>query len=615
MAQDNYCFQVNLAGMLDILSNHLYKTADVFLRELMQNGVDAVTRRKVIDPDFQQGRLDIELMPGRKLVFTDNGSGLTKTEIHEFLSVIGQSSKQQLENGLIPENYIGRFGIGLLSCFMVSDAIVVETRAFGEEEAHRWTGLPDGTYHIEAIERESTGTSIILEAKTGCEEYFDQEKIGELVRFYGIMLPVPVYLNDLVRPLNQLPGDIRTMGRGQLLAVGEWLFEEDFLDVIPIHTRHLDGAAYVLAYKTDMMVREGHRIFLKRMLLTEQGRPLLPEWSFFLKCFLNTDSLRPTASRENFYEDEVLKEAQQEFSEAVKTYFRRLSVEQPQILQNIVGVHLDAIKNMAVWDDEMFELFIDHLLFETSEGEMSGAQLCRLDSAMFVSEVARFKQLSSLFVAQNRILICTGYMNDDALVRKMVSLRGARFEQLLEENIEGILLELPQEEAAKYEIVIHRLSRALKRFDCKVDLRRFFPVDLPAMYYMSDDVKFLRRVQSAQEGSRGIFSEALASLLAGNEEKPLATLYLNENNTLIQRLLTEQNEKLLQSIIRLLYVQALVVGGQQLHKPELQSFGEELLYLIEAPYAQSGSGMGLPQENGRKAVWDKKGEKDEQKDL
>ena len=105
-----YHFQVNLGGMLDILSNHLYKTAEVFLRELMQNGVDAITLRRKKEPDWNYGKLFIQLVPGHELVFTDNGAGLTEEEIHHFLAVIGQSSKHDLAGGKIPEDFIGRFG-------------------------------------------------------------------------------------------------------------------------------------------------------------------------------------------------------------------------------------------------------------------------------------------------------------------------------------------------------------------------------------------------------------------------------------------------------------------------------------------------------------------------
>lgn len=125
MMSDIYHFQVNLGGMLDVLSNHLYKSPDVFLRELLQNGVDAVTLRQKEQPGWNGGRLTIAVEPGRRLIFRDNGAGLSEEGIHRFLAVIGQSSKTELVNGKLPEDYIGRFGIGLLSCFMVSDSIVV----------------------------------------------------------------------------------------------------------------------------------------------------------------------------------------------------------------------------------------------------------------------------------------------------------------------------------------------------------------------------------------------------------------------------------------------------------------------------------------------------------
>ena len=86
MAEEELYFQVNLGGMLDILSNHLYTSADVFLRELLQNGVDAITLRRQKCPGWKGGCIHIRLVPGKKMVFTDNGAGLTREEINRFLS-------------------------------------------------------------------------------------------------------------------------------------------------------------------------------------------------------------------------------------------------------------------------------------------------------------------------------------------------------------------------------------------------------------------------------------------------------------------------------------------------------------------------------------------------
>ncbi|MCI8477809.1 MAG: HSP90 family protein, partial [Oscillospiraceae bacterium] len=125
---ESYHFQVNLGGILDVLSNHLYKRPDVFLRELLQNGVDAITLRQKREPTWHRGRITISVTPGHRLIFYDNGAGLDEGEIHRCLAVIGQSSKTALVTGTLPEDYIGRFGIGLLACVLVSDSIVVHTR-------------------------------------------------------------------------------------------------------------------------------------------------------------------------------------------------------------------------------------------------------------------------------------------------------------------------------------------------------------------------------------------------------------------------------------------------------------------------------------------------------
>lgn len=587
-------FQVNLGGILDILSNHLYKTPDVFLRELLQNGADAIALRKKKDSGWDKGAIHIKCVPGKKIIFSDNGAGLTKEEIHQFLSVIGESSKHDLLGGQVLEDYIGRFGIGLLSCFMVSDSIVVHTRSSDSGKAYVWEGRPDGTYTLNksggsaGTDKKGSknkeipvGTSVTLQAKKGCEDYYQERTITELVQYYGLLLPVPVYLNGITDPLNYIPADFTKIGRGKLLSLGEWLFEESFLDAIPVETEHLSGAAYILPYKTEPAVKNGHRIYLKNMLLTDQGAPLLPEWAFFLRCFFNTTGLRPTASRESFYEDHDLEVARQEFADVVKQHMIWLSENNVQILQKIVSVHYDAIKSLAVWDDEIFGLFIEYLPFVTSEGKMTGAALRQAGEAVYIGEVSRFEQLKPIFAAQNRLLICSGYDLDSQLIPKFASLYDLPITALHEEDLGGVLKEIPEEDYRRAKEMLQLFSESLEEFDCRADLRYFQPVDLPALYYFSDEVEFVRRVQGARESSHGVFSEALASLLSGAAEKTLAVLYLNCHNPLVQRLLHMENKDLLKSVARVLYIQALATGGHSLHHGELKALSEELLYLVE----------------------------------
>lgn len=578
---DTYHFQVNLGGMLDVLSNHLYKSPDVFLRELLQNGADAVTMRKKGEPGWSDGRITIAVEPGTCLMFRDNGAGLSEEGIHRFLAVIGQSSKTELVNGKIPEDYIGRFGIGLLSCFMVSDSIVIHTRPAGGGKAHVWTGLPDGTYTLEPLDDCPVGMTVILKAKPGMEQYFQVGKVEELVRYYGLVLPVPVYLAGNPEPLNKIPADFSGINRSQLLSFGQWLFEEEFLEAIPIQTAHISGVAYVIPYRTAPSAKGKHRIYLKHMLLTECGDTILPPWAFFLQCFFDTRGLRPTASREDFYEDGELAAAREEFAAAVRSHLVRLSGESPEYLKTIISVHAEAIKALAVWDKELFHLFIDYLAFETSEGLMTGAALKRAGEAVWVNNVLTFKQLKPIFMAQGRLLICTGYTSDHELIQAMVSHFELPIRPLHADSMFESLEDITAAERMWGTELIRAADQILRPFECQVQLRRFLPVDLPVLYTMSDEVQFLQQIQSAKEKSKGIFSDALVSMLCSVEERPLATLYLNLNSSIIRRLIMLSDTKLLNSMVQILYVQALLAGGYPLKSGELKIMNQALQALLE----------------------------------
>lgn len=315
--------------------------------------------------------------------------------------------------------------------------------------------------------------------------------------------------------------------------------------------------------------------------MTERGDTLLPPWAFFLQCFLNTRGLRPTASREDFYEDQALSSAREEFAAAVRRHLVQLAEEAPDRLKGIVSVHAEAIKAMAVWDDELFRLFIDYLSFETSEGIMTGAALKRAGEATWVHSVPKFKQLRPIFMAQGRLLICTGYTSDQELIQAMAERFDLPFQPLHEDDMFDTLEEVSAAERQRGELLLRAADEALLPFECQAKLRRFLPANLPVLYAMSDEVQFLRQLQTAQENSSGIFSGALASMLSGVEERPLATLYLNLNSPIVRRLVTTADPELLASMVRVLYVQALLAGGHPLRGGELKTMNQALLDLLE----------------------------------
>ena len=360
---EDYRFRVNLGGMIEILSDHLYSSPDVYIRELLQNGVAAITGRKnlQVGAGWQEGAareasqdqeaafapgITLEIEEGRGLTFTDNGQGLTEEEIHQFLAIIGESSKKNPEDGRIRTDYIGRFGIGLLSCFMVSDEIRVITRSCRSEDAPlmEWRGKPDGTYTIsgydgaQAGEQERkqvgeqvqkpamegfVGTKVILSAKPGKEDYFTGQVIEKLITYYGMLLPFPIVIrrNGEEKQINPsyLPWEGRDTNKQELMLFGQMMFEEQFFDCVPFSSQkgNVSGVAYILKYPVLPSARSSHRIYLKNMLLTEKGDNLIPDWAVFTKCIVNATDLRPTASREGFYVDEMLNAAREAIEDSL----------------------------------------------------------------------------------------------------------------------------------------------------------------------------------------------------------------------------------------------------------------------------------------------------------
>ena len=168
--ENNNLFQVNLKGMIALLSEHIYSNPNTFVRELLQNCVDAITALRNIDENYA-GRIDVYLNEDGSLVFQYNGIGLKEEEVYRFLTVIGESSKRDTPDA---DDYIGRFGIGLLSCFVVTNEITVESRSAMDKQAVRWCGKVDGTYQTTLPNEEwPIGSRVILVPKKEWAHLFE----------------------------------------------------------------------------------------------------------------------------------------------------------------------------------------------------------------------------------------------------------------------------------------------------------------------------------------------------------------------------------------------------------------------------------------------------------
>jgi len=590
MPQENYVFQVNLGGMIDILSNHLYSSPDVFVRELLQNAVDAIAAKRKQQPG---GRDEICLIlteeNGRpQLCFTDTGTGLTEAEIHRFLAVIGQSSKHDLQNGAVQEDYIGRFGIGLLSCFLVSDVIRVQTRSYQTpEQSLEWCGNPDGTYTIApCAPLPAIGTRILLTPKSGAEAYFTPEKLTSLVQYYGLPLPEPIYLvQGESRTLLNPPFPSGETQYAQIMALGESLFSTNFLGFIPLDSPSglFSGVAYILANETAPTAKHSHRIYLKNMLLTEDGGRLLPKWAFFLRCFINTNGLQPTASREDFYENGALFRAREELARCITDYLRQLAEKQDPMLQRIVRIHRLAVQSVAVEDDALYRAFFPYLSFETSFGTLTGSDLLQADKPVYYSPfIDEYRQVAAISAARNTLLVNAGYTYVAQLLERMPLFRpDIAVMQMKPERLDALLEKPELDDTAAALRLLAECNQMLADYDCSAALKRFAPAELPVLYTVNEEALLLRDIRHSMEQTADLFRGMLDAFAGEYHEEAVAKLYLNTDNPLIRRLMDVADSEKLRCCLEILYVQALLTGGYPMRNHEMQLLNGNLLRLLD----------------------------------
>lgn len=604
-------FQVNLGGIIELLSDHLYSGPQVFVRELLQNGVDAIAaRRQLFSLQAHVGEMSMEIIRGRAaspgasgapatpptLVFEDNGIGLTEDEIHRFISTIGASSKRGADV-VRPGDFIGQFGIGLLSCFVVCDQIVMVTRSAREPEqgTFEWRGRNDGTYEIRKLDRDiAPGTKVYLRCKEGSEDYFRPERVCELVKYFGGMLPVPVWFTPEDGVRKQLnTGDApwsQTFATDEarheaMTEFGRDTFGMRFPAHIPLRSAAggVEGVAFVLPTAASIHTRQRHRVYLKRMLLTEKADNLLPDWAFFVRCAVNADKLRPTASRESFYEDAALATTRRELGQCIRDWLVGLSRNDPDSLARLIEVHYRAIKALAAEDDEFFEVIGDWLPFLTSHGQMTLRDIRREGVIRYTRSVDEFRQVSGVAAAEGLCLVCGGYVNEAELLEKVPEVfDDVSVEEITAADLIRTFEDLTLDEQDRTAAFLQLADDVLEPYRCGAELKRFQPTDLPALYSINAEGQFRRAAEQSKEVADSHWSGILDSLTRNrNLPDRLSELCFNWSSPLVRRLALLKDAERQKLAIGMLYVQAMLFAQQPLRVGEMKLLNTGLLGLIE----------------------------------
>ncbi|MCP2263881.1 molecular chaperone HtpG [Promicromonospora thailandica] len=588
-ADPPHTFQVDLRGLVDLLSQHLYASPRVYVRELLQNGVDAVTARRALDPGAP-GAVRIEAT-GTAVRVTDTGIGLTEPEVHQLLATIGRSSKR---DGLAEarKEFLGQFGIGLLACFVVAETIRVVSRSARTPDAPpvEWVARGDGSYTVRTLdvaEHPEPGTSVHLVARHGSEHWFEAATVAELATDFGALLPYDVRVGDEPVTGRRPPWELEHAGptaRSAALSA----YCQDTLGFTPLDSIELDlplvgirGVAYVLPGVVSPAQRGGHRVHLKGMLLTDRAETLLPDWAFFVRCVLDTDALRPTASREQLYEDETLAAVRDALGDRVREWLAQLATTSPERLRRFLAVHHLGVKALALHDEDVLRTMLPWLPFETSEGELTLDDLVRRHRTVhFTRTVDEFRQVSAVAAAQGMAVVNGGYTYDAALVEALPLVRpGVAVEELDASVVTAHLDHVdPAAELALAPFLATARAR-LDPLDCDVVVRAFQPASLAAVHLDDRSTRHERARAEAESEADDLWAGILGSL---RDEAPRARLVLNHLNPLVRRVAGLPGPDLTGVAVEALYGQALLQARRPLRPADQalvnRAFGELLAW-------------------------------------
>ncbi|TGB84179.1 molecular chaperone HtpG [Escherichia sp. E4208] len=564
----SYSTEVNLNGLIEVLSKHLYSTPVVAVRELVQNGHDAIVRRRIEQPDApkdNQIRVVADVAKST-ITITDTGAGLTESEIHGFLATVGVGYTRMLRQQDDNAGLIGMFGLGFLSAFVLAKEVTVLTTSWQTpDQSWKYHSTDGQKYTVTPHQSSETGTQVILTLKEEYSHLASNNLLNRVLSRYCILLHEPVYVGDASEPVNKLQPPWREVApegvtihralvqRKNLAFAAQ--FESSFepictIPVVPAGMSDAvgilwiqDGATYGTSDNRNLS------LFLRGMLLDDEARELLPPWAGFIGGVIESSKLTPTASREDLQRDETWVAVQEALKEALISGLSDLAQNQPEIWRRVLMRHNEALLGAALCDDRLFDLLKDRLQVPTSKGALLAKDL-RVNNSIHIllSRDGGFEEM--LFHILQRPVARGDRYAVVPFLRRWALLYHCRIievgtqtgnEQLFS------LAELPEEQVAYLEEHLCDGEQLI--------ISRFEPAVLPLVVTPDREAE-LKQILEQDDADKRISTAALMlarQFTSQIQKTKTSSLYINLNNPCVMQLVTAlQQHQQLAAALRLL---------------------------------------------------------------
>ncbi|MBM4053501.1 MAG: molecular chaperone HtpG [Planctomycetes bacterium] len=328
---ESFEFQAEIKKLLHILSHSLYTHKEIFLRELISNASDALTKLRfhsLTNEDYEGKDLPLEINiemdeANKTLTLSDTGIGMTKDEIIKNVGTIAKSGSLEFISTLSEEakkdsNVIGQFGVGFYSVFMVADEVRIRTKSYKKgEPAFEWRSDGTGKYFMHQIEKEKRGTEIIVHLKEEEKEYTDKTRISSIIKKYSNFVSFPILVSG------EKANQITAIWKEPKKNVTAEQYEEFYKFIAnteekPLFHLHTSAEAPIQFYSIlycpasnyeSVMLKKlehGIQLYCNKILIQADCKTLLPEYLRFVRGVVDSSDIPLNISRETFQDNRVI---------------------------------------------------------------------------------------------------------------------------------------------------------------------------------------------------------------------------------------------------------------------------------------------------------------------
>lgn len=589
--------KVNLSGLLEVLGKNLYSTPFVALRELVQNAHDACSRRKIESSDPFQPKIHIEIKySDKQIIITDNGAGLTDSEIDEHLATIGSGYTRLLRQHTDSQNMIGYFGLGFLTAYVLADKVEMVTTSYQAPNLG-WHFISSGgqRYSIQPCAARDVGSQIILKLNKDYYSLLEFDLLESLLRKYCGLLEIPIFLNHAESPSNDLKAPWKNSVtspikyKKDLIAFAQ-IFETNYevlaaLPIIPTKELNVNGTMWIQgggSYATSD--QRNVNVYVRGMQISDQLAELLPNWAGFTGCTVDSPDLIPTASREDIQKDHVYEKLKIHLHNNLIAGLKHIANHETATWRRIVSRHNEALLGAAIADEGLFQVLHKDLKIPTSDGELTIDNIKQQSQGTLRVALEEHGGYEEILCRAQRIPVISGYRFGAMSFTKLYC-ETYNFPLAILGTQKGNNSLFRQVESS--DRIRDKLTTLFCQHDEKLVTCEFDPTYLPLIIVPDEESVLKKRMEDDDMDKK--VSKAVLSL-ARNYTDTLsadtrAYVYINLSSTLVQKLLTleevEQSRlaKLLRSFVNLMSNK--LHDHQTTMAHELEHYHSALMSIIE----------------------------------